>query len=104
MTIIEDEQIIAALCNLKGWTKFTTTFVDSIYKQAARALVSKQIVWKSHTDVAQLVKRFPDYFKFETDHLECIQPNEKVFLAFLASIPSDQQQAIAAVLGVICSV
>jgi hypothetical protein len=100
MTVIRDEQILAAFITLTGYSRFSDSFLNSIYYSIAKLLVEYKIVWlRPYKDFEDFANKFSSYWKWNHSYLEATR--EKVvdyYSAFLESLPEEQQKVIATVL------
>lgn len=100
MTIIRDEQIIASIYALRHWSKLTQSFVDTLAPAIRSGLLPLGIIWqRNYKDFSFLCKKYPEYFKMESNVLNCIKTEKETFDAFLATLPENEKTILATVLG-----
>lgn len=99
MTIIRDEQVIAAIKILKDWNIFPMSFFGACYQLMSSGLLSKQILWQSSyskEDFEQLVKTYSTYFKIEDNTIVCLKQNSNdYYKAFLETLDKGTQTQLA---------
>ena len=99
MTILYDEQIIAAVYALKNWGSFVESFMISLYySNFPKMLLTANIVWKRFSEkdtLKELTNKYPKYFELKGNTFVCKKSPKETYNAFLGTIPQDTLNHLA---------
>ena len=102
MTIIRDEQIIAAIYVMTGWHQFVQSFMEACYAKIYNGLMSLKIAWVHDSSKKwwHVADEYPHYFRYDDAEqvLHCTTPAEISFQAFLATLPDSTKKLMATVI------
>ncbi len=100
MTYIYDEQVLASVYCIKGWKKYTRSFLESAYYYQAEQLSVSGIMWirpkEKETALDELAKKYKSIFKRKEKHIEITLDQNSMYQMFLGGYPKEDQEVLAA--------
>lgn len=103
MTILYDEQIVAAVYALKNWKSFVESFMASLYcSNFPRMLMTTNILWKRFSEkdtLKSLAEKYPTYFEYKGTTFICKKSSKETYDAFLGTLPQDTLNHLASCLA-----
>lgn len=99
MTILYDEQIIAAVYALKNWGSFIESFITSLYySNFPKMLATANIIWKRFSEkdtLKSLAEKCPAFFEYKGTTFICKKSPKETYNAFLGTLPQDTLNHLA---------